>query len=177
MALFPYLLRWYSSQYMESYTVQKADIWKQYESSTIKTQTHYQMSIRIQDTKHMFFSELRRIQQTFFVAWMKFSSSLFTLLGFYSLSFCLGSFLEITKWTWVLNHWKCSCSSDKWMTWLCVSWLSENSALKSVSSSLGKMLCYNFWICKPEAPCVPLSVWINIDEWAHIFDSFCQHMT
>lgn len=113
---------------MESYTTSKADLRKQYESSTIKAQTHYQMSIRIQDTKHMFFSKLGKTQQTFFVAWMKFSSSLFTPLGFYSLILCLGSFLEITKWTWILNHWKCSCSDDKWMIWLYVSWLSENSA-------------------------------------------------
>lgn len=89
----------------------------------------------------------------------------------------LGSFLEITEWTWVLSHWKCTCSNNKWMIWLCMSWLSENLALKSVWSSLGKVLYYSFWVCKPETPCVPLIMWLNTDAWAHIFDNFCQFMT
>lgn len=55
---------------------------------------------------------------------MKFSSSPSTHLAFIHW-FCLGSFLEITDWTWVLSHRKCMCSNEKWMIWLCVKWLSR----------------------------------------------------
>lgn len=162
-------------QNMESYIVRKVNLRQHYESCTINTNT-VSDGLKYSRCKTYVLFCARKNSTDFFCGLNEiFLKPIHPTWLSFTLILCLGSFLEITEWS--LSHWKCTCSNDKWMIWLCVSWISDNSALKSVWSSLGKMLAYNFRICKPGAPCVPLIVWINTDGWTHGFDSFCQLMT